>query len=294
LGKKFAMQILINGIALGSVYALIATGFSIIFNVLKFSNFSHGALMAFSAFTGYFISAQKGWGLVPTILTAVVTGALVSLIGEMVAFRRIIARKSSSEYFFVSSITLGSLYEGLVTIKAGANFYNYPRFFKNATIKLGTWVISTSDLLMLSISAVVLILLVYLLNKTRIGRGLRSVSFDHETAKLMGIDSTRAIQTAFLISGSLAGLAGVFLGINYTLYPTLGGLVVKGFIASVIGGLGSFPGAILGAVLLGMTETLLINFVGSGYSPVIIFLIMLAFLLIRPRGLAGSNVQEKA
>ena len=288
------MQILINGIALGSVYALIATGFSLIFNVLKFSNFSHGALMALSAFAGYFIAAQKGWGLVPTILTAVVTGALISLIGELVAFRRIIERRSSSEYFFVSSITLGALYEGLVTIKAGANFYNYPRFFKNATIQLGRWVISTSDLLMLSISAVVLILLVYVLNKTRIGRGLRSVSFDFETAKLMGIDSTRAIQTAFLISGALAGLAGVFLGINYTLYPTLGGMVVKGFIASVIGGLGSFPGAILGALLLGMTETLLINFVGSGYSPVIIFLIMLAFLLIRPRGLAGSNVQEKA
>jgi len=250
--------------------------------------------MALSAFAGYFIAAQKGWGLVPTILTAVVTGALISLIGELVAFRRIIERRSSSEYFFVSSITLGALYEGLVTIKAGANFYNYPRFFKNATIQLGRWVISTSDLLMLSISAVVLILLVYVLNKTRIGRGLRSVSFDHETAKLMGIDSTRAIQIAFLISGALAGLAGVFLGINYTLYPTLGGMVVKGFIASVIGGLGSFPGAIFGALLLGMTETLLINFVGSGYSPVIIFLIMLAFLLIRPRGLAGSNVQEKA
>ncbi len=288
------MQILINGIALGSVYALIATGFSLVFNVLKFSNFSHGALMTLSAFAGYFIAAQKGWGLIPTILTAVVTGALVSLIGELVAFRRIIARRSSSEYYFVSSITLGSLYEGLVTIKAGANFFNYPRFFKNATIQLGSWVISTSDLLMLSISAVVLIILVYVLNKTRIGRGLRSVSFDHETAKLMGIDSTRAIQTAFLISGALAGLAGVFLGINYTLYPTLGGMVVKGFIASVIGGLGSFPGAILGALLLGMTETMLINFVGSGFSPVIIFIIMLAFLLIRPRGLAGSNVQEKA
>jgi branched-chain amino acid transport system permease protein len=143
-------------------------------------------------------------------------------------------------------------------------------------------------------SAVALLVLAYIIQKTRIGRALRSVSFDRDTANLMGIDATRIIQFAFVVSGALAGLAGVFLGINYTLYPTLGGLVVKGFIASVIGGLGSLPGAIIGAVLLGLLETLLISTVGSGYTPVFIFLIMLVFLLLRPSGIAGSNIQEKA
>lgn len=289
-----SLQILINGLALGSVYALIATGFSLIFNVLKFSNFSHGALMTLSAFSGYFYAAEKGWGLIPTIIVAVLTGGIVSLFGEFVAFRRITMRNTSSIYFFVSSITLGTFYEGIVTKRVGANFHNYPRFFKNPTIKLGEIIISTSDAIMFFASAVALIVLAIVIQKTRLGRALRSVSFDRDTSSLMGINSTRIIQLAFIISGSLAGLAGVFLGINYTLYPTLGSLVVKGFIASVIGGLGSLPGAIIGAVLLGLLETLLINFFGSGYAPIFTFIIMLVFLLVRPRGIAGSNIQEKA
>lgn len=289
-----SFQIILNGLALGSVYALISTGFSVIFNVLKFSNFSHGALMTFCAFSGYYIAASNGLGLVPTVLVAIVTGAVVALAGEFVAFRRIRLRKTSPVYFFVSSITLGTLLEGIVTLKVGANFYNYPRFFATPTIKLGGLVISTSDAIMFLCSGAALVVLAWLVQKSRMGRALRAVSFDGDTASLMGIDTVRVIQFAFVLSGSLAGLAGVFLGVNYTLYPTLGSLVVKGFVASVIGGLGSLPGAILGAALLGMIETLLTNFVGSGYTPVFTFLIMLVFLLVRPQGIAGSNIQEKA
>jgi branched-chain amino acid transport system permease protein len=287
------LQYIINGIALGSVYALIATGFSLIFNVLKFSNFSHGALMTLSAFIGYFIAAESGWGLVPTILVAVATGSAVALAGEFVAFRRILIRNTSPIYFFVSSITLGTLFEGIVVLLVGANFYNYPRFF-GKPFKVAGMVISQSDVVILCISAFALIVLAFVVQKTRLGRALRSVSFDRDTASLMGINVTRTIQFAFIVSGALAGLAGVFLGINYTLYPTLGSLVVKGFIASVIGGLGSLPGAVIGAMLLGITETLLISTIGSGYAPVFTFLIMLVFLLVRPRGIAGSNIQEKA
>lgn len=287
------LQYIINGIALGSVYALISTGFSAIFNVLKFSNFSHGALMTLSAFAGYFIAAANKWGLVPTILVAVLTGSLVAVLGEFVAFRRILIRNTSPIYFFVSSITLGTLFEGLVVLQVGANFHNYPRFF-GKPLRLGSLVVSQSDIIIFCISAFALIALAFVVQKTRLGRALRSVSFDRDTASLMGINVTRTIQFAFIISGALAGLAGVFLGINYTLYPTLGSLVVKGFIASVIGGLGSLPGAIIGAMLLGIVETALISTVGSGYAPVFTFLIMLVFLLVRPRGIAGSNIQEKA
>jgi branched-chain amino acid transport system permease protein len=287
-------QVLINGLALGAVYALIGTGFSIIFNVLKFSNFAHGAMMTFSAFAGYYIAASKGLGLIPTIIAAVITGSLIAVIGEFIAFRRITLRNTSPIYFFVSSITLGALLEGIITVKVGANFYNYPRFFENAVVKFGNFIVSTSDLLMLIFSAVGLVILLLVIQKTKMGRALRAVSFDRDTANLMGINVTRIIQFTFSIAGSLAGLAGVFLGINYTLYPTLGSLVVKGFIASVIGGLGSLGGAIAGAIALGFLETILIHLVGSGYAPIFIFFIMLAFLLIRPQGISGSNVQEKA
>lgn len=279
---------------MGSVYALIATGFSLIFNILKFSNFSHGALMTLSAFIGYFFAVRTGSSLIPVIIVSMLAGGLVAYLGELVAFRKITLRSTSPFYYFVSSITLGTLYEGIVTIWVGPNFYNYPRFFESMVVKIGDFVISKADLIMFFSSALALALLVIFIQKTRLGRALRSVSFDRSTAGLMGINVFGIIQLAFFISGALAGLSGVFLGINYTLYPQLGNLVVKGFIASVIGGLGSIFGAVVGAILLGLTETLLINFVGSGYAPVFSFVIMLAFLLIRPQGIAGSNVQEKA
>ena len=259
-----SLQILINGLATGSVYALIATGFALIFNVLKFSNFSHGATMTAAAFVAYFLVSSKGMGLTATLVAAAAAGAVIAL------------------------------YEGLVTIKVGSNFYNFPGFFKNSTIKVGSLVISASDAMMCIISLAALVILGYVIQKTRLGRALRAVSFDRDTAQLMGIDSTRIIQLTFVISGLLAGVAGVFLGIKYTLYPTLGSLVVKGFIASVIGGLGSLTGAIIGAVLLGLTETILLSMLGSGYSTIATFAIMLVFLLVRPQGIAGSNIQEKA
>lgn len=289
-----SLQVIINGIATGSIYALIATGFALIFNILKFSNFSHGATMTAAAFTAYFLVSSKGIGLIPTLITAAIVGAVIALFGELVGFRRILKNHSATTYFFVSSITLGTLYEGLVTIKSGSNFFNFPCFFKNPTVNVSSLVISTSDLMMFVISTVALLVLAYVIQKTRIGRALRAVSFDRDTAQLMGIDSTKIIQLAFVISGILAGIAGVFLGMKYTLYPTLGSMVVKGFISSVIGGLGSLTGAVIGALLLGILETVLLAVLGSGYSTIAVFTVMLMFLLIRPQGIAGSNVQEKA
>jgi len=293
-GILMSPQIIVNGIALGSVYALIAVGFALIFNILKFSNFAHGSLMTASAFIGYIFAIKTKLGLFPVIIVSMLAGGLLGVLGEFLAFRRLVNRKASSIYYFVSSITLGSLYEAVVTIAAGPNFYNYPRFFHKLVISIGSIVISRSDAIMFVTSWIVLGLLVLMLSKTRVGRGIRAVSFDADTASMMGINVVRHIQLAFFLSGALGGLSGVFLGINYTLYPQLGNLVTKGFIASVIGGLGSMSGAVIGAVLLGVIETLLINFIGSGYAPVFTFLIMLVFLLVHPQGIAGSNVQEKA
>lgn len=289
-----SLQILINGLAIGAIYALIATGFALIFNILKFSNFSHGATMSAAAFLAYFAISGKNVGLVPTLIIAAVAGGLIALFGEFVGFRRILKNHSNSTYFFVSSITLGTLYEGLITIAAGTNFYSFPQFFKPPVINIGDFVLSTSDAIMFVVSAAALVILAFIIQKTKFGRAMRAVSFDRDTAQLMGINSTKVIQITFIISGVLAGIAGVFLGIKYTLYPTLGSLVVKGFIASVIGGLGSLTGAVIGAVLLGILETVLLSVLGSGYSTIATFAVMLLFLLIRPQGIAGSNVQEKA
>ena len=289
-----SFQTLINGISTGTVYALIAIGFALVFNILKFSNFSYGATMTASAFIAYFLVASKGWGLFPTLVCSATAGALISIIGEYVGFRRILKNHSPSTYFFVSSITLGTLYEGIVTLKAGTNFYVYPNFFKESSVDILGAVVSKENIIMLVISVAALVVLALIIQKTSIGRAIRAVSFDRDTAQLMGINATLIIQVVFVISGIFGGLAGCFLGIKYTLTSTLGSLVVKGFIASVIGGLGSLTGAVIGAMLLGILEAFFLSTICSGWATIASFAVMLVFLLVRPQGIAGSNVQEKA
>jgi branched-chain amino acid transport system permease protein len=294
------LQLLVNGISLGSVYALIAVGFALIFNILKFSNFSHGGLMSVTAYVGYVASIflhryVEGLPLfVVTLAAAALSGGLLALVVERVAFRRLRNSNSPVIYYFISSITMGILMENSITIFASSNFYSYPSFFSESVIRYGALSVAIPDLLTLLFSALALAVLVVVLFRTKIGLAIRSTSFDVSTARLMGMNPDTVVAATFFVSGVLGGIAGVFLGINYTLYPQLGQLIVKGFVASVIGGLGSISGALVGAVLLGVVEIFLIGLVGAGWAPVFIFVIMLVFLLLRPRGISGVIVQERA
>lgn len=294
------IQQLINGISLGSVYALIAVGFALIFNILKFSNFSHGGLMSVTAYIGYIaaIVLMNYIDSLPlfmaTLVAAALGGGVLALVVERVAFRRLRSNNSPVIYYFISSITMGILLENILTIFASSNFYSYPSFLPAAVLNFGNFTIAIPDLLMLCFSTSALLILLFVLYKTKIGLAIRTMSFDINTAKLMGMDPNAVVAATFFASGVLGGISGVFLGINYTLYPQLGQMIVKGFIASVIGGLGSITGALIGAVLLGIVEIFLIGSVGAGWAPVFVFIIMLVFLLLRPRGIAGVVVQEKA
>ena len=293
------IQQLINGISLGSVYALIAVGFALVFNILKFSNFSQGGLMGVTAYIGYIASQAlspyiDGPALfVATLLCAAFGGGVVALFVERVAFRRLRNQGSPVIYYFISSITMGILLENLITVAFSSNFYSYPKFFPVTLIHLGSINIAVSDLMMLGFSSAALGLLLWVIYGTKMGIAMRAVSFDVNTAQLMGMDANRVVMMTFIAAGVLGGISGVFLGINYTLYPQLGQLITKGFIASVIGGLGSISGALMGAILLGVAEVFLIGLVGAGWVPVCLFGIMILFLLVRPRGISGGIVQEK-
>ena len=291
-----SIQQLLNGVSLGSVYALIAVGFALVFNILKFSNFAHGGVMTLTAYIGLAASLFFSRWLIglplfgATLVSAALAGAIVGIVLERMAFRRIRNNNSPVIYYFISSITMGILMENIVTIFASSTFYSYPKFFELTVVDILHVNIALTDLLMLVFSSTALMVLY----RTKIGLAIRALSFDVNTANLMGMDSNRVVMATFIAAGILGGVAGVFLGINYTLYPQLGQLIVKGFIASVIGGLGSITGAMIGAVLLGVLEVTLISAVGAGIAPVFVFIIMLAFLLVRPRGIAGVIVQEKA
>ena len=294
------VQNILNGISLGSVYALIAVGFALIFNVLKFSNFSQGGVMTVTAYAGYVASRYLSDRLdslalfAAVLAAAALSGAVIAAAVERLAFRRLRRTKSEPVYYFISSITMGILLENLVTIYASSNFYSYPRFFTTSAVPLFGVNVAVTDMMMFALSIASLLALLFILHRTKIGLGIRAACFDVNTVQLMGMNPDFLVTTALMISGALGGVSGVFLGMNYTLYPQLGQMVVKGFVASVLGGLGSIHGAVIGAVLLGILEIFFISWVGAGWAPVFVFIVMLAFLLVRPRGIAGIIVQEKA
>lgn len=295
------LQNIFFGLSLGAVYSLIAVGFALVFNILKFSNFSHGGVMSFTAYAGYlaYVACFDGrvgsnWMFFAVVTTAAVVGALTAVAIERVGFRRLRRNQAPVIYYFISSITLGILLENIITIFASSNFYSYPVFFSSSNLSLLGTTFSVADVATLLVSSASLAVLLVVLYRSKLGLAVRTVSFDVNTASLMGIDPDRVVMATFAMSGALGGISGVFLGMNYSLYPQLGQLVVKGFIASVIGGLGSITGAVIGALLLGIVEVALIGMVGSGWMPACVFVIMLVFLLVRPRGIAGVIVQEKA
>jgi branched-chain amino acid transport system permease protein len=293
-------RIVINGLSLGSVYAIIAVGYALIFNILKFSNFSHGSVMTVCAYLGYFFSLRMkdyfptGALIAVTAAFCIASGAVVGLVVERMAFWELRRKNTPMIYYFISSITMSILLENIVNIFASTNFYSYPfSSVASHSIQVGGIYIGIMDILMITISILLLVTLMFVIFRTKVGIAMRAVSMDVSTAGLMGVNVNTIVLGTFVVAGMLAGISGMFLAIKYTLYPQLGRLVVKGFIASVIGGLGSVTGAVIGAVLLGLTEIVLINLIGSGYAPVFSFLVMLVFLILRPRGIAGVIIQEK-
>ena len=278
----------INGLMQGAIYATIAVGFALIYNILKFSNFSHSGVLVVTAYTGCVIQSTFNTNFVLTLILTALFGGLLALGVEYISFRRLRKRKANVMLYFVSSITMGMLLENIITLIFGNAFISYPVFFTPAFIRWNGMVFIVSDLIVLAMSLITLTLLWFVLQKTRLGVAVRALSMDAAITPPFGT-------YIFFVSGALGGVSGMFLGMNYSLYPKLGTLVTKGFISAIIGGLGSISGAVIAAFLLGMLEVILvwIDGIGSSWSPVVIFLVMIVFLILRPQGIAGKLIREK-
>lgn len=289
-------QLIIYALSLGSVYALISVGFALVFNVLKFSNFSHGGIMVVTAYIGYLAARNLDTNLFVTLLISSLSGGILAVLVEFFGFRRLRKANRDIILYFVSTVTIGMLLGNLISIYFSSTFYSYPSFFQKPFFEILGERVSKNDSIMFAISVVGLILLMLVLYRTRLGIAIRAISMDFNTTGLMGVNATLVIVVTFFVSGVFGGLAGVFLGISYILTPQLGNMVVKGFIASVLGGLGNLSGAIIGAFILAFLETVFayVPFIGSGLSPVVIFIIMLIFLLLRPQGILGKLSEQKA
>jgi branched-chain amino acid transport system permease protein len=287
------IQLAINAISLGGVYGLIALGFALVFGVLKFSNWSHGGVIMVSAYAGYFSAGVLKLPFLPSLLVSMIAGGLLAVLIEKVAIRPIRLKNGPIIYFFVTSITMSLLLTSLVQATIGYTFYIFPPMLGKSVIRLGGVTVSTLNLLILGTVVVSITALSYILKRTRVGIAIRAASNDLRAAGLMGIDIDTIVSVTFFMAGALAGMAGLFAGISYTVYPQMNELMVKGFVAAVIGGLGSMPGAILGAILLGIIETMVTIFWTSSLSPIVSLVVLFVLLIFRPRGIAGIIVPDK-
>lgn len=291
---KILFQQIIIGISIGSVYALIASGYALVYSLLDFSNWAHGEVCMLGAYCCFMATTIEKIPFAVSVVLGVGGAALISLFNERLAYRNIRRHGSPNMFLMIAAMGLSTTYQNLANVIWGSKFKQLPKLFKTTSLNLGGVFIGTSDLLCLSIAIVVLVILLLIINKTRFGLHVRAVACNGRTVSLLGIKIDRVIALVFLLAGALAGLAGVMYGMKYNVYPTMGNVGIKAFIASVIGGLGSVPGVIIGAMLLGLIETVVSGYISSGLRDLISFSLLIAILLIRPSGLFGVDVQEKA
>lgn len=288
------LQQIINGLSIGSVYALMAVGYSLVYSVMNFSNFAHGGVIMFGAYFGFFYLTVYNLPFPVSFLAAALSTALLAVLIERVAYRPLRERKAPFLYFIISAMGASIFLENIVIATIGPTFKTYPKLFTEGSFQLGSLSVGRLDILMFVISAICLILLVYIIDYTKIGKAIQATSYNVKASALMGINTDFIIIIIFAIGGFLAGVAGVLFGMKYTVYPQIGIITLKSFIAAVFGGLGSLQGAVIGSVLLGLIETFTSGYLSSQYRDLIAFALLIAVLVIRPMGLMGKNNEDKA
>ena len=296
------LQQLINGIQIGSIYALIALGYTMVYSILRLINFAHADIFMVGAYMGFFLAPVMtkvfGNAFVPTIVGAMVVTGLLGFVMEKLVYRPL--RYKSKLSALITALGVSMFLENFCSLPFvfGPTFRKFPDLIATRQIKIpGSLGLSVSNVLLLDVgvSVLLMLLLFWFVNKTLIGKQMRAVAFDKATASLMGINLDVVISTAFLIGPALAGAAGVLYGTTYGMLasPFLGTWPgIKAFIAAVLGGIGNIPGAVLGAYIMGISEAFATS-VDSKLGYGIAFAILIGILLIRPSGLLGTFTPEK-
>lgn len=282
-------QQLVNGITQGSLFALLAISFALVWGLLKLVNFALGEIYMYGAFMGWLIFTYWTQSLLLALLLSVIVGWGLGWVIEKVAFKAL--RGVPHIASLVCTIGFSFFLRESAAAIFGVETKAMPAFYNETALIIGGANVSYLQLLMILLAVVMLVLLQILFYRTKIGLGVRAVSLDYQTAGLMGINVDRVISVAFSLSGAIAAFVGVLAAIYYNaVNPTMGFIPgLKGFTAAVFGGITSIPGAIVGGYLLGIIENLAVQFISSGYKDFIAFIILIAFLLLRPNGILGKR-----
>ncbi len=299
------LQNLLNGIAVGAIYALIALGYTMVYGILRLINFAHGDVFMLGSFVGFYAggwAAQRlqaqggalGWGAATGImlLAMVVCGAF-GYLNERVAYRRL--RNAPRIASLITAIGVSFLLEYGGQFVFGPDPKFFPTLVEKHLIHFGGITTTNYQIIVLVVAIIFMAMLQYIIYGTKFGRAMRAVSFNFETASLMGIPTDRVISTTFVLGSMLAAVAGILFGLSYPKIDPLMGIMpgLKAFIAAVLGGIGNVPGAVVGGLIIGVIE----SFVGgsrfSNFRDAIAFIILIGILLFRPSGLFGKYQAEK-
>jgi branched-chain amino acid transport system permease protein len=293
------LQQLVNGLSLGSIYALIALGYTMVYGVLRLINFAHGDVYMLGAYTGYYLSRKlKGdepslGGALVVMLGAMLACAIVGIVIERFAYRPV--RRASRLTLLIAAIGVSLFIENGAQLVFGPDPKFFPSLAPRADFLVGGVRLTSEQLTVIAVSFLLMVLLRFFIMKTRTGKAMRAVSFNLDAAKLMGISTDRIIAITFALGSALAAAAGVLIGMQIPKIDPLMGILygLKAFVAAVLGGIGNVPGAVLGGLLIGTSEVMVVGYLSSTYRDAIAFGILILVLLLRPQGILGRAQKEK-
>ena len=284
-------QLIINGLIAGSIYALAASGFSLVYHVLKFQYFSHGAIMSLAAYLFFAFFNTLGLNYILAAFLTIIAAILLTLLTNFLVYRPLRKRKATPTIMLIASIVLLIFNSSLIIALFGSSTKAIG--FRSKAFDFGFFTITSLQLSIISFAVLLFFLLWLVLKKTKLGKAMRALADNKDVAQVVGINPEKIYNYTFIIAAVLGAFGGMLLGLEQNMYPRMGVLIIiKGFISSVIGGLGSVPGSIIGGFFIGLVENLGIWFLPSGYKDAISFTILLIFLLFRPRGFFGVKMRD--
>lgn len=285
---------LVNGISLGSIYALIALGYTMVYGIAKMLNFAHGDIIMVGGFTVFTAMSTEWCPIWLSVVIGIIVCTLLGVIVEKVAYKPL--RNASPLAVLITAIGVSYLLQNVALIIFGSASQSFTSVVKNvAPVTIGGVTISMETIISIVVSVIIMICLTFFINKTKAGKAMLAVSEDKGAAQLMGINVNSTISLTFAIGSALAGVASVLLCSSYPqISPYTGSMPgIKAFVAAVFGGIGSIPGAMIGGILLGVIENLSKAYISSQLSDAIVFLVLIVVLIVKPTGIMGKKINEK-
>ncbi|MDY3020035.1 branched-chain amino acid ABC transporter permease [Candidatus Pseudoscillospira sp. SGI.172] len=290
VAEVLIVQQVLNGLALGMAYALIAVGYSLVFGILRLVNFSHGSIYAFGAHAALLFVGFE-FGVLPAILLSMVCTGLLGILIDKAALEPLRKKNSVPIAALITTIGVSNIIQNLLMIWFGSEKKAFPAVFNLPMIEIGGFRIQSTQLMMCVVSLILLLVLTLVINKTKIGLAMRATEQNPKAAKLMGVNVNFVISFTFFLAGASAAIAGGLISGYYQIvYPGMGFMAgLKAFAASVLGGIGSLPGAVVGGLVVGVSECLAATFINSTYRDSVAFIILIVVLIVRPTGLFGKK-----